>query len=141
MDLIEAYRKTIEDDNAYRQKMMERACTVMPTLPAEPAKVSFSIGYEPYITFPYDRKLMPVIEAAMLKQGWEISHVVTEQDCTEWWNSPRTTYIKQDGDHNYCRVTIEYNDNVDGAVCKRRELGKVAQTKMITAYDFACPEA
>ena len=141
MDLAQAYRQAIEESIKWRQQVVERSVANMPTLPVEPIRVGYSVGYEPWLTYPYDRKLMEAIDEALKMQGWTVSFARTEAQCANEWESPRTTYQKDLGNYNRTTLTVEFSDQVDGAVCKRRELGEVPVTQMVKAYDFACPEA
>jgi hypothetical protein len=139
MDIAQLYQQSFEDSDKYRAEVMVRTIANLPALPVEPAKVSHSTLYDLWLTYPYNRALMAQIDEALKAQGWEVSFAKTEADITTSWDSPRTCYRKTLAGFHSASVIIEYSDLLPGAVCKRREVGEVAQTTTVKAFDFACP--
>lgn len=140
--IAEKYLKLVRKSNEDREMVGLFFAEHLPDFPVEPTGIDLSISLgTPWITFPYDRNIIRVVEECLTAAGWTKEYEKSEKEVGAG-EDPRQTWKKKSAGRNeypfWPELIVAFSDLADGAVCKRREIGRRLQD--LPVYEWACPE-
>ena len=136
------YLKLVRDSNEERERAAMFFAEHLPDFPLEPSQINASIfGGMPWLTFPYDRAIIKMLEEFLTAAGWTQEHDRSEAEVGTG-EDPRQTWRKKSAGRNeypfWPELIVSFSDTAEGAVCKRKKIGTRVQETPI--YEWACPE-